>query len=41
MEGGLGMVKGAGTRDGCLGRAWLDPCGGGGGEGRGSGGGGG
>ena len=38
MEGGQGKVKGAGTGDGCLGRAWFDLRGGGGGEGKGSGG---
>ena len=36
MEGELGMDKGAGPRGGCLGKAWIDPCGGGGGEGNGS-----
>ena len=29
MEGGQGKVKGAGTGDGCLGRAWFDLRGGG------------
>ena len=40
MEGGQGKVKGAGTGDGCLVRAWFDLRSGGGGEGKGSGGGG-
>ena len=29
MEGGQGKVKGAGTGDGCLDRAWFDLRGGG------------